>query len=359
MTIFVVNNARSYTGEGVYALLLYQAALQQRFLSLKLEYDSDAAGDFQESIFLPFSRSRLLSRWRPTRFLTSAVDHRLQKLYLGKHFSAELGNGTMNEGTIVHYSNPSIPPVGYGREAVTIHDVFYLTEKQNILDPHQRATRRNFDYYKKFNNVIAVSNYTRNQLISEGFGGRISVIRLAARSAFSRMNDKIGARISLGLPPDKHLILSVSSRADRKNLSMVKETMSLLGQQYRLVRVGKSIGDDIAFSGVSDQQLNLIYNACDVLLFPTLNEGFGLPIVEAFAVGLPVVASDIEVMQEITMGAAVLADNNSSDMKAAIKEAITSRTNLAEKEELARVYYTLERFRSDMKQYYDNLMANA
>lgn len=359
MTIFVVNNARPHTGEGVYAKLLSQAALQQRFLNLIMEPNSDTDDAFQQSIFLPFSKSRLLSRWRSTRFLTSAIDHRLQKLYLDKHLSAELGNNRKSEGTIVHYSNPSIPPVGRGMEAVTIHDVFYLTEKQNILDPHRTATRRNFSQYRKFKNVIAASNCTRNQLISEGFAGRISVIRHAAGSAFRQMNDKIKARTSLGLPLDKFLILSVSSRANRKNLPLVKETLSLLGQQYKLVRVGESIGDDISFSGVSDEQLNLIYNACDVLLFPTLNEGFGLPVAEAFVAGLPVVASDIEIMQEITMGAAILTDNNSSKLKAAIKEAMVGRSDLAEKLERVRAYYKLERFRSEMKVYYERILDNA
>ena len=49
-----------------------------------------------------------------------------------------------------------------------------------------------------------------------------------------------------------------------------------------------------------------IVNACDMLLFPTLEEGFGYPVVEAFKTGLPVLSSDIDIIREVSDGASLL-----------------------------------------------------
>ena len=53
-------------------------------------------------------------------------------------------------------------------------------------------------------------------------------------------------------------------------------------------------------------KLNKIYNASDMLFLPTLEEGFGYPVVEAFKTGLPVLTSNIDVIKEVSDGAALL-----------------------------------------------------
>ena len=59
-----------------------------------------------------------------------------------------------------------------------------------------------------------------------------------------------------------------------------------------------------------------VYNLAEVLAFPSLIEGFGLPLVEAMKCGTPVIASDIPVMKEITDGAALLVDPLNSKLLA-------------------------------------------
>jgi glycosyltransferase involved in cell wall biosynthesis len=69
------------------------------------------------------------------------------------------------------------------------------------------------------------------------------------------------------------------------------------------------IGQDVVFvGGVSLEETSLFYQAADLLVYPSFNETFGLPILEAMACGCPVVTSNISSMPEIAGGAAVLCD---------------------------------------------------
>ena len=69
------------------------------------------------------------------------------------------------------------------------------------------------------------------------------------------------------------------------------------------------IGADVVFvGGVPLDQTAIFYNAADVLVYPSLNETFGLPILEAMASGCPVVTSNISAMPETAGGAALLCD---------------------------------------------------
>ena len=72
---------------------------------------------------------------------------------------------------------------------------------------------------------------------------------------------------------------------------------------------GLGIGDDVVFvGGVSLEETVSFYRAAEVFVYPSLNETFGLPILEAMACGCPVVTSNVSAMPETAGGAAVLAD---------------------------------------------------
>ena len=71
---------------------------------------------------------------------------------------------------------------------------------------------------------------------------------------------------------------------------------------------------DIIFVNYAEQKdLNYFYSAAEMFVFPSLNEGFGLPIIEAFASGTPVITSNITSMPEIAGSAALLVDPTSSE----------------------------------------------
>jgi glycosyltransferase involved in cell wall biosynthesis len=127
------------------------------------------------------------------------------------------------------------------------------------------------------------------------------------------------------LPPAKHIIMHVSTGDAYKN---VEGTIAVLaavlesGLDVMLMRAGRKLSagqqalarrlgveERIIDCGlVSDARLVELYNAADLLLFPSYWEGYGWPPLEAMACGTPVVASDIAPLREVLCTAALLAD---------------------------------------------------
>jgi glycosyltransferase involved in cell wall biosynthesis len=88
------------------------------------------------------------------------------------------------------------------------------------------------------------------------------------------------------------------------------------------------VHDDILLPGfVPDDLLPAIYTAADVLAFPSLYEGFGLPILEAMACGSPVVSSNTSCLPEVAEGAAVLvAPESAEELAVALEGALTDES---------------------------------
>ncbi len=140
-------------------------------------------------------------------------------------------------------------------------------------------------------------------------------------------------------------LLYVGSERPRKNLGMLLRAFALIKQQghpfdsLALLKVGPAgrseafrkgtldeahrlgIKSDIHFvEQVSDQELAVIYSNAVALVFPSLYEGFGLPIVEAMACGCPVITSNVSSLPEIAGSAALLVDpHNSTALVEAIR----------------------------------------
>ena len=224
------------------------------------------------------------------------------------------GINSINESTdIIHITSQTIKPIfNNPNSVVTIHDAIAFDKKIYNARGIQKLNRFVMKHYLKeylaYDNIITVSDHVKNQLITKlnAKEENISVIPPYVSANFFHLENKNSLRNELGLPLNKKLILSISSNNPRKNLSMINRIMANLDDSYQLVRVGPQIGNSITFNNVDEITINKIYNACDVLLFPTLEEGFGYPVVEAFKTGLPVISSDIDILKEISNGAALL-----------------------------------------------------
>lgn len=265
--------------------------------------------------------------------------------------------------SIIHLTSQFTDPIiSGGQVTVTVHDLLAFNEisKGSYTFAISQLLRRNIRKYIKENyDILTVSNHVRDELISK-FGlnpQKISVIPPMVSQHFFKINDQRKLRLELNLPLEEKLILSVSSSEVRKNLSMVQSIAKKLPEGVRLVRVGERIGKSITFHDVDPILLNKIYNSCDMLYFPTLEEGFGYPIVEAFKTGLPVVASDIDVIKEVTKGSSVLVDpHNIDENYQAILQVLSmpeSFTNEGNK--VADKYYSEEIIKKKMDSYYNNL----
>lgn len=198
----------------------------------------------------------------------------------------------------------------YNRNMVaTIHDLFPL--ERGVIGsqypPYYRLYyRHEVSALSKLRGVVAISQTVAAKFHEMVPDSECSVVHQWAGEQF-RPRSKQSSREALGLPLDKILILSVGTSAPRKNLSLLGKIMDRLSPEFHLVRVGDpsacfetlSHARMTSFFGVSNQLYPLFFNAADLLVMPSLDEGFGFPIAQAVNSGLPLVASDIPVFREI------------------------------------------------------------
>jgi len=217
---------------------------------------------------------------------------------------------------------------------VTIHDLVWKHAPETMRLFSQKLDAKFMpEAIRMADKVIAVSKWTANDLITEVPEAEVktSVIYEAGSLTFSHSRSDY----NLG---EKYLLF-VGTLEPRKNLPRLLKAYSLLScsikDEYPLIIVGgKGWGEDdiddivkqfdiekyVQFLGyLSDKELATVYQEASLLVMPSLYEGFGLPLLEAMSVGVPVVTSNISSMPEIVGDAAVLADPYSVD---SIKEGI-------------------------------------
>ena len=180
--------------------------------------------------------------------------------------------------------------------------------------------------------VVAISEATGRALVERfpAAAGRISVTPLAAAPALA----PAGPPAQL---PDR-FVLAVGTLEPRKNLPRLVEAYrrlpAALQEEHPLVIVGRvgweagetlraleSLGDRCLVLGVlSDEELAVAYARCSVFCYPSLAEGFGLPVLEAMAGGAAVITSDRSSLPEVGGDAVAYVDPTSVDSIAAALE---------------------------------------
>ncbi len=181
--------------------------------------------------------------------------------------------------------------------------------------------------------------------------GKIKLIYEAVDHDLFRPGDPAAARQQVAARGvTKPFVLFVSSLWSYKNCHGLLKAWGAVrdqlgGRQLAIVGIGRDekykaeldaliaelgIGDDIVFvGGVPLEETALFYQAADVFVYPSFNETFGFPILEAMASGCPVVTSDVSAMPETAGGAAVLCDpHDPASIGRAIVEAAGGKDRL-------------------------------
>ncbi len=176
--------------------------------------------------------------------------------------------------------------------------------------------------------MIAVSEFTKRELIELLAipEERIRVIPNAVGEPF----------VPQGSRAEGDYVLAVGTREPRKNLPRLAQAARLAGVELRVAGAqgwgeADAGGDGVRVLGyVDDDELARLYRGALCVAYPSLYEGFGIPVLEALACGAPVVTSAGTAMEEIADGAAVLVDPRDADAIAGgIREAIGRRDELA------------------------------
>lgn len=344
MKIWVISNCRPNSGWGTYVNNLYSVLGERaRFVNLFGSIGSNSCVG-EAPLIQGGSKIRIIAaRSLPTLYFHSLLEN--------------IRNERKN-GLIVHYAYNLLPPIGdINLDIVTIHDLIFLSR----LYPGESRLKRLYSKqllkgYLSFKNIITVSNSVKKRLQSFSVNKKIEVIHPPCPSTFKVLQVTDMDKKSLKLPTDKILILSPSNNKPWKNLDMIAKVMKILGDKFFLVRVGPGIGTGIAYNKVDSDTLNLLYNVCDVLLFPSLEEGFGSPIVEAMKTGLPAVVSDIEVFHEVGSEAVEYVNPfDANSIAAGIFRALDRKENMRDLGFRRSVLYTQDAFKAKMLSYYENM----
>jgi glycosyltransferase involved in cell wall biosynthesis len=175
--------------------------------------------------------------------------------------------------------------------------------------------------------VIAVSEFTRSELVAQ-VGLDESKIRVVSNG----VDDAFGPD---GEAAEGDYVLAVGTLEPRKNLARLAEAARLAGAELRVVGARgwggvEARGDGLRWLGrVDDAELARLYRGAAVVAYPSLYEGFGIPVLEAMACGAPVVTSAGGATEEVAGGAAVLVDpREPAAIAAGIDEASRRREEL-------------------------------
>lgn len=279
-------------------------------------------------------------------------------------------NSVADSTTVIHYTSQRDVLFKINKNTVvTVHDnpfSLYKTElyfnkgDYRVQKLHRELTRRIFEHYTLNSPyVITDTDYVKKSLIRYGYKGKVETIYIPVSPVFRKLeDDQSKIRNQLGLPLDKILLLSVSNRVVRKNLELVERLGKLISDRYLIVRVGGGIEKSIHFNNVDDETLNKLYNACDVLLFPSKEEGQGLPVIEAFKTGLPVVASDIEVLREVAGDAAIFIDpDDENSLLEGVEQALDRKDQLRSKCFIRSKMYSRSIFKDKMANFYQKIIS--
>jgi glycosyltransferase involved in cell wall biosynthesis len=255
--------------------------------------------------------ARFLFCYRPHRFLRSFSEH------LPANVTRRLlWENRSPSADVFHGLNQRLGAAGYKRSVTTFHDLFVISGDYSTPEFRERFRAQARDAAQRSDLIIAVSAFTARQVeqLLHVDPSRIRVIHHGARPA-----PDSGAVV-----PREPLILSVGAIQRRKNIVRLVEAFEQLAQEWKLVLAGSfgfdseaareriersSRKQDIQVLGyIADSQLEDLYRRASILAFPSLDEGFGMPVLDAMARGVPVLTSNISAMPEVAGDAALLVD---------------------------------------------------
>lgn len=263
---------------------------------------------------LPFGGPILYEMW--TRFRWPKVESVIEDLQL------------------VH-STTILPPATDLPLVVTIHDLAFIRHPEFFTARGNKMFTRSLNILQDRASLLLCSSMsTYRDCLYAGFEEwRLRHVPLGVTTHEITDADRARVRETYSLPDD--YVLFVGTLEPRKNLARLVEALSSIDNAPPLVIVGMEgwgdeaplAGHDIRFTGfVPSQDLPALYNMCSVFAFPSIMEGYGLPVIEAMAHGAPVVTSRGTSTEEVAGGAAVLVDPlDVASIASGIREALAAR----------------------------------
>lgn len=223
------------------------------------------------------------------------------------------------------FFSPGFNPVIYAPMpfVITVHDLIHLSfseDKKNLQKIYYEWLIK--PTLRKAYKIITVSDYSKKKII-EWSGvpeNKVIIVHGGVSQYFSTQNKKHA--------PGYPYVLHVGNTKKHKNIERLIQAFAnaKIDSSIRLILTGKNsekltaliqknhLQDRIVFSGIlSEEKLAEYYSGALAFLFPSLYEGFGLPVLEAMASGIPVLTANTTSLPEVAGDAALLVDPVSMD----------------------------------------------
>ncbi len=236
---------------------------------------------------------------------------------------------------LFHSSDWTQPPTIKAKIITTVHDLTPFTHPQwhhpRVITTHLAKMKLATKYCQA---IICVSENTKNDFkkLFPNYSGKLEVIYEAAEDKYSRFRSLTQAQKDSKIKQIKDnynlndYILAQGTREPRKNLSRLIEAFKEFKQAYpkstiELAVAGKyGWGQDVdhqlfpyikILGYIPEKDMVPLHAGAQALAYTSLYEGFGLPVLKAFSIGLPVITSNNSSLSEIAKDSAILVDPNS------------------------------------------------
>jgi len=234
-------------------------------------------------------------------------------------------------------------------QVLTIYDLSLM--KYRETHPRSRVWFSDVFFNRRMkyaDHIVTISEFVRSEICEELHVDpkKVTAIPLApCPFFFPREKEQAGAVVeAMGLP--KEYILFVGTLEPRKNLSRLFQALSVCKNDIPIVLTGwEGWGDHVEFKKnringfqngifttghVNEETLACLYSNALALVFPSIYEGFGLPVIEAMACGCPVICSDAASLPEVAGDAAIYIDPTQREDLAAAMDRVVGDAALRE-----------------------------
>jgi len=210
-----------------------------------------------------------------------------------------------------HGLNQRLPRAGTAKMVSTFHDLFVLSGEYSTSGFRDRFAAQAREAANRSDRIIAVSSFTASQVVEylNYPQDRIRVIPhgVVLPECVNPVEDR------------EKIVLTVGAVQKRKNTKRLIDAFRTMPSEWQLWIAGSAgfeseemlsdLPANVKVLGyVSDQELNRLYQRAAIFAFPSLDEGFGIPVLEAMAHGVPVVTSNTSALPEVAGDAALLID---------------------------------------------------
>lgn len=241
-----------------------------------------------------------------------------------------------DKSDIYHFFNFIVPPRIKGKVITTIHDMTYELYPETMDKRNLKRIKNDIQYsVNRADKIITVSESSKKDIINflSVDESKIEVVYNGVE--YDRFNksysedEKSKIRVKYNLP--ENYILYMGTLEPRKNIESIIEAFSLFKKENilsnkntKLVIAGKkgwlfesifnlvdklNIKDEVIFTDyIAENDKSIIYNMASLFVFPSLYEGFGIPVLEAMASSIPVITSNVSSLPEVAGDAAILVE---------------------------------------------------